>query len=182
MKKYCRNCKAEAPADAESCANCGCSDFYEAEPEACGASEGFAGQSAADQAPRSMPQNRKDFINNYADPSLRKEIKNYAILCYVCAGLSLVVAFFVNWAGILDALILLGLSLGMHLGRSKVCAILILVMGAASMIVNLIVAGKVAGWLILLAGIFAVKVFNKADKHYKAYLEGKAEYVHTTRQ
>lgn len=177
MKKYCRNCKAEAPADALSCANCGYSDFYEAEQEAYDASEGFE-----DQTPKSMPQNRKDFINNYADPSLRKEIRNYAILCYVCAGLSLVVAALVNWAGILDALILLGLSLGMHLGRSKVCAILILVMGAASMIINLIVAGKIAGWLVLLAGIFAVKVFNKADKHYKAYLEGKTEYVHTTKQ
>ena len=170
MKKYCRNCKAEVPADASSCANCGYSDFDEVEQEAYGAYEGFTGQTT-----KSMPQNRKDFIDNYADPSLRKEIKNYAILCYVCAGLSMVVAIAFNFLGIIDALILLGLSLGMHLGRSKVCAVLILVMGAVSMIVNLIVSGQIAGWLVLLAGIFAVKVFNKADKQYKAYLEGKTE-------
>lgn len=111
---------------------------------------------------------RKEFIEKYAQPSLRKNIKSIAILCYVCAGLTFVMSIAVNPIGIIDALVLLGFALGMHIAKSKVCAILILVLSIIEVLLSLIVGAFPFWWLI--AGISAVITFNKIEKQYKEFL------------
>lgn len=111
---------------------------------------------------------RKEFINKYAQPSLRKNITSIAILCYVCAGLTFIVSCLLNPLGIIDALILAGLALGMHLTKSKVCAILILILSIIEVLLSLVSGSFPFWWLI--AGISAVITFNKIEKQYKSFI------------
>lgn len=118
--------------------------------------------------PSGYPVSRKEFINKYAQPSLKKNITSIAILCYVCAGLTFVVSCLLNPLGIIDALVLAAFALGMHLAKSKVCAILILILSIVEVLISL-VAGSFPFWW-LIAGISAVITFNKIEKQYKAFL------------
>ena len=69
--------------------------------------------------------------------------------------------------GILDSLVLLGITLGMHLGKSKVCAIVLLVFACLEALYGIIATGTPTSVLWVITGIWAVITFNKADKEYK---------------
>ena len=97
-----------------------------------------------------------------------KDLKTSAIILYVLTGFSALVAVAGNTAGLLDAAIYLGLTLGMHLGKNKGCAIGILCYAIFSMVVLLAVNGTAGGWLWLIGSIGAVKCFSIADKEYEA--------------
>ena len=129
----------------------------------------FDAQATATYPPAGQYVSRKEFIDKYVQPSLRKNIKSIAILCYVCAGLTFLMSIAVNPYGIIDALVLLGFALGMHIAKSRVCAILILVLSIIEVIVSLIVGAFPFWWLI--AGISAVITFNKIEKQYKEFLK-----------
>lgn len=125
--------------------------------------------SGAPVPPSGQPVSRKDFINLYAQPSFKKDIKSIAILCYVCAGITFIVSCAFNPFGIIDALALLGLALGMHLAKSRVCAILVFVLSIIEVILSLTVGMIPIWWLV--AGIYALVVFNKIEKQYKEFLK-----------
>lgn len=110
---------------------------------------------------------RKEFINKYAQPSLRKNITSIAILCYICAGLTFVVSCLLNPLGIIDALILAGLALGMQLTKSRIFAILILVFSIIEVLLSLASGSFPLWWLV--AGISAMVTFSKIEKQYKQF-------------
>lgn len=112
---------------------------------------------------------RKEFIEKFALPSLRKEIKDIAILCYVCAGMTFAVSCFLNPRGIIDAVVLAVFALGMHLAKSKVCAYLILILSIVEVVLSLFAGSFPFWWLV--AGISSVVVFNKIDRQYKEFLK-----------
>ncbi len=114
------------------------------------------------------PVSRKEFISKYAQPSLRKNITSIAILCYICAGLTFIVSCLFNPLGIIDALILAGLALGMHLAKSNVCAILILILSIIEVLLSLVSGSFPFWWLI--AGVSAVITFSKIEKQYKGFI------------
>lgn len=124
--------------------------------------------------PSGYPVSRKEFINKYAQPSLKKNITSIAILCYVCAGLTFIVSCLANPWGIIEALMLAGLALGMHLAKSKVCAILILILSIIEVLLSLVVGAFPFWWLI--AGISAVVTFNKIEKQYKSFIANGNKY------
>lgn len=111
---------------------------------------------------------RREYINKYAQPSLRKNITSIAILCYVCAGLTVIVSCLFNPIGIIDAIILAGFALGMHLAKSKVCAILILILSIIEVLLSLASGSFPFWWLI--AGVSAVITFSKIEKQYKSFI------------
>ena len=132
---------------------------------------------AANETPLPLagyPVSRKEFINKYAQPSLRKNITSIAILCYVCAGLTFVVSCLLNPLGIIDALVLAGFALGMHLGKSKVCAILILILSIIEVLLSLVSGSFPFWWLI--AGVSAVMTFSKIEKQYKSFIANGNRY------
>lgn len=129
----------------------------------------FDAQATATYPPAGQYVSRKEFIEKYVQPSLRKNIKSISILCYVCAGLTFLMSIAVNPYGIIDALVLLGFALGMHIAKSRVCAILILILSILEVILSLIVGAFPFWWLI--AGISAVITFNKIEKQYKEFLK-----------
>lgn len=110
---------------------------------------------------------KREYIKNYAGDHFRRQLRNTAIVGYICAGLNLIVALALNAYALIDVAIILGLTLGMHLGKSKGCAVGMLIYGIYAVVSSLIFNGSFGGWLLLVLGIMAVQVFDKAEKHFK---------------
>jgi hypothetical protein len=96
------------------------------------------------------------------------QIKTAAIICYICAGINLVLAF----AGgsilpLIDVAISVPLAILLQTKKSKGVAIALLVYGVFVVLINLVLNGQIAGWLWLVAGIGAVTAFNLCDKEYE---------------
>ena len=123
-------------------------------------------------APQPRALTKKEYLELPENIKLKKNIRSSAIICYVAALLSGAVGFLVLDTGafiLLDVAILVGLGLGVHLKQSKVCSVLLLVYAVASCILNLISNGQASGWLIILAGVYAVSATFKLDKQWKEY-------------
>ncbi len=146
--EYCISCGTQLPARTMFCSVCG--------------------QKRQQVLSPGQPVSRKDFINKYAQPSFKKDIRNIAIFCYVCAGITFLVSFLYNTLGIIDALLLVGLALGMQLTKNSGFAIGILVLSILECISGL-ASGSIPFWW-LIAGISAVVTFGKLDKQYKQFL------------
>lgn len=114
---------------------------------------------------------RNEFYRSYASNKVRKNIKSSAILCYVCAAITAIVglALLQNPMVLVDVAIVLVLGLGIHLKQSRVCAILLLAYSVLSCLLTIISYGKASGWLIILAGVYAVMNTFALEKEYRAY-------------
>ena len=113
---------------------------------------------------------KKEFLKLPENKKIRKEINGAAIICYSCAAITLLVSLATgSFSSILDVVILIGLGLGIHLAKSRICAIILTVYGAINMIITTTANGSLAGWLPLAAGIFALVYTIKLSKAWKAY-------------
>ena len=74
-----------------------------------------------------------------------------------------------NPIGIVLGIIIAGLVLGFHLAKNKICAIVWLILVSLDCIVSIATVGSPSGWIMIIAGVWAVKALNKADKEYKAF-------------
>lgn len=110
------------------------------------------------------PLTKKEFYNHPNVASLKSQIRGAGIFCYFSAGLSLVFA-----GSIIDALLILGLGLGIHLGRSRVCAIILTIYSVFNMIIMILLKGTLTGWLILLAGIYGIIYTFKYQSAWAEY-------------
>ena len=148
--KYCTTCGSQFPDEAAFCTSCG--------------------------APLAAPVNRnisfKEYLGTHADPNLLKKIKTAAIVCYVCLAITALAAILVNFLGLIDVVVLGALTFGMHLGKSKGCAIALLVCSILSTVIALVSTGQISGWLWIVASIIAVSSYSKLNKAYKAFQAG----------
>ena len=149
--KYCTTCGAQLSDEASFCTSCG--------------------------ATQASPVNRnisfKEYMATHAEPTHLKNIKSSAIVCYICLAVSLIFVILGNLLGIIDILVLGGLTLGMHIGKSKGCAIALLVCSVLSTLIALISTGQFTGWLWIIASGWAVISFTKLTKEYKAFQAGE---------
>lgn len=174
---FCNGCGNRMPDGAQFCPVCG-QGRSNANSGAVNASNAVPNEQAFQQSsfdatdetplpPAGYPVSRKEFIDKYAQPSLKKNITSIAILCYVCAGLTFVASCLLNPFGIIDAVILAGLALGMQLTKSRVFAILILVFSIIEVLISLASGAFPFWWLI--AGVSAMVTFSKIEKQYKQF-------------
>ncbi len=112
---------------------------------------------------------KSEFCRSRASDKVRKNIRGSAILCYISAGVTAVFALLFNLFMLIDAVIVLGLGLAIHLKQSRVCSILLLVYGVVSCVTVLMETGRVSGWLVILAGVFAVIYTFQLEKEYRAF-------------
>ncbi|MBR1930875.1 MAG: hypothetical protein IJ833_05290 [Lachnospiraceae bacterium] len=125
---------------------------------------------------------KKQFYNHPLQEDIKKRIKSDAIVLYVLAGLNLLILGGMGLlqetpllivtnliAAILVAGFLLGMGLGIHLGQSFVCAILLLVFSIIEMLLSIVLFGRIGGWMFLIVGIEAVMTTNKFRKKWKKY-------------
>ena len=163
----CPKCNAQIPENSQFCTNCG-------------AATGASVQNAPLQnvplrtePVQEKPVDFKDFLTRFAPEEVRKSLRSASILAYACAGISAVANLVLGYPlGLIDVAILLGLALGMHLGKSKICAILLLIAAVVEVAYTLAITGNFGGWLWILAGVSGVMAFAKADKMYKQYQNG----------
>lgn len=121
------------------------------------------------QLPEGTTEN--EYYKHYAGEGFNKSLKSAAIVAYICAGLNAALAVALNPLGLLDSLIFLGIALGMHLGKNKICAYALLGYAIFTVVVGLVMSGTFSGWLWLVAGITAVTTFRNAKKRYKQLTE-----------
>lgn len=115
---------------------------------------------------------KKTFLKKYSQG--RKECVAAAIMGYITAGITTVLAFagiseYFNILSLLDVIIVLTLSLLVHLLRSRIASILLLVYALISVITSLVNYGVFSGWLVLAAGISAVVGSFQCVKEWKTY-------------
>ncbi len=117
------------------------------------------------------PMSKEEFFENGAT-SFKKDIKFVLIICYICAAITAVFAVVGGaYLGLIDAGLLLGVTLGLQFKKHKGFAIAILAL-AIFEVAMAILAGTFSGWLWIVAGVTAVMAFRKAEKEYAAYLSG----------
>ena len=174
--KYCPNCNQPCGDTETFCGNCGANLNAAPAPQSAPNQAPYQGGYAASgpyaaygAAPR--VSTKKEFLNLPENKKVKSEIKTAGIICYICAGITLLASFATNTfpLSLLDVAILVGLGLGIHLAHSRVCAIILTIYAASSMIIGIIQTGRPSGYLVLIAGIFAVIYTFKAEKLWKQY-------------
>lgn len=118
---------------------------------------------------------KKEFYQLPGMKACRNNIRGCAIMLYFCAGVTTLAAFLLRsvlLASVIDGVLLLALGLWLQFGKSRVCAIITLCYGVYGMVIALIQFGKVQGWLIPLAGVWAIiytfKFHNLWSKYQKS--------------
>lgn len=141
----CEGCGAELEKGAIICPQCGRA-VERTEPTV---DENFA----------TNPMTKKEFYKLGAMKSCRVNINSCAALLYFSAAVTAVVSL-IGMEGIasslLDAIVLLVLGLLIQLTRSRVAAIVAAAYGLLGMVISIASTGQRSGYLIVLAGIWAV--------------------------
>lgn len=126
-------------------------------------------------ASRKMPEDvrvsKKEYLRKYAGEEFDGNLKMLGILGYVML-IPVVVSAFSNPVVLLDGAILLALTLGMHLGRNKLCAIGIAVYSLLSCLLSL-GGGMLTLWGWVILGVFAFLQFRKAEKQYEKLMRDR---------
>ena len=166
--KYCSSCGQPCEDAQKFCNNCGAP---------------FPAEQAldpAEPAPVSAPQyvspapratTKKEFLALPENEKLRKDLRSTAIICYVCAGITAVLGMAVlqNPYVLIDVVILIVMGLGIHLAQSRACAVILCAYAVINMIYSLATTGRMSGYLVVLAGVYAVIHTFKAEKLWKQY-------------
>ena len=110
----------------------------------------------------------------FKHPSMKKckgSITSAAIILYACAGLTLLlnVVLAQRVTAFLDIILLIGLGIGIQLGKSRICAVVATVYGVINVIVLFMMTGKISGWWILVAGIIAITATFQYHSAWKRY-------------
>ena len=118
------------------------------------------------EIPVLQPMSKKQFRKVCTNEKYRKELKTSVITLYILTVINALVAVAVNPVGLVDAAINLGLTLGVHRGKSKACAVGILCYAIFCTLVKMVNGGGFTGWLWFIAAWGAIKAFKQADKEY----------------
>lgn len=135
----------------------------------------FCGQAVSDEerlqeqyAGKKMT--KQDFLKLPAMKTCKSNINSCGILLYVLGAINIVLQIVMGGLPI-DGILMILLGLGIHLGKSRVCAILCVVYSVFNVISVLITTGRVGGWWILVIAIDAViytfKYHSAWDKYQK---------------
>lgn len=120
---------------------------------------------------RSLPKSL--FYSTLASDKVRKSIRNSAIVCYVCGVITGVVAVLLSPTMLLDVIVILVLGLLIQLKQSRVCAVLLLAYSLFNTVVAIATTGSAGGWLLIIAGVYAVKSTFALEKEYQAFRAGQ---------
>ena len=116
-----------------------------------------------------QPISRYEFFKNNGDKKDKKYINVLCIVIYVLVAVSAVNDIIIqgNILAILDYLLILGLTLGIHLAYSRGCAIALTVYGCINVVSLFIMMKRLVGYWWLVVGICALVRLNKMYKDYK---------------
>lgn len=75
-----------------------------------------------------------------------------------------------NYFIIIDVALILGFSLGVHIGKSRACAVLLLIYAIINLIISLITTGQITGWWLIIVGVCGIMGTFNFYKDYRNYL------------
>lgn len=183
MARFCSNCGTALKDDQVFCPNCGARTATSGVSFPDDSNQPFT-TPVSDQSQGFVPPaysyrsqggsfkctTKKEFLALPENKKIRSQIRSAGIICYICGGITLVVALiFMNMMTLLDVALVVGLGLGVHLAQSRVCAILLTVYAAFSVIVGIVVNGTISGWLLVVAAVVSVICTFNLEKAWKAY-------------
>lgn len=131
-----------------------------------------------------LPPNmdKRTFYKQGVPASVRSNIIGAGVLGYIISGIFVVQAVMAFLSSsylydstamglliLLDAAIYLGLSLGVHLGKSRVCAILMAAYTVFAIVMNFVNTGSFSGYIQIVASICAIMATFKFQKMWKDY-------------
>lgn len=114
---------------------------------------------------------KKEFYKQPSMKKIRGNINACGIFSYISATLTFLVNVVLvsNIFGMLDVILIAGLGMGVQLGKSRVCSIILLAYACLNTIYTLIATGRLGGYLILICGIIAVMETFKFHKAWAEY-------------
>ena len=125
---------------------------------------------------------KKEFYKLPGMKSCRGNIRGCAIILYFCSGMTILASVLMQVltsssvmdgfqisASIIDGVLLLALGLWLQFGKSRICAIITLRYGIFNMVMVAIANGQVQGWLIPLAGGWAIAYTFKFHSLWRKY-------------
>ena len=175
--RHCPNCgiplQEENP---KFCPNCGFQFSASPTPAGVSAQPASASFDPGEQMKKGMSYSaplgldRKTFLKKYSLGN--KECTAAAIIGYITAGITAIIALtgindYFNVYSLIDVAIVLTLCLLIHLLRSRVASIILLVYAIASMMTMVVNTGTFGGWMGLIAGISAVVGSFQCVKEWK---------------
>lgn len=149
----CTKCGAELENNALACPACGQAVTEEARIQAQAGGE---------------PLTKKDFLQLPAMKTCKSNINTCGILLYVIGAINIGLQIYLRSFPI-DGILIVLLGLGIHLGKSRVCALLCAAYSIFNMLIMLYTRGQITGWWILLIGIDAVIYTFKYQSAWSKY-------------
>lgn len=118
----------------------------------------------------------KEFYKFYCPSKIKKNINAAAIMLYCCSALNFLLFFVSAKIGIsglvsvVDAVLVLGLALGVHIGKGRACAVIVLVYSILNCLYCLVTKGQLGGYVIIIAGVYATIFTFMARREYKEFI------------
>ena len=167
--KECPKCGAVAQDSEHFCSSCG--NSFPDLPVSASAPNGTQSNGLFGDYVPATAKTKAEFMALPENAALYNACRTSAIFCYICGAITLVLMCFVfgNWFSLIDVAVVVGLGLGIHIKQSRVCAIILLVYAVINTIYMTATVGRPSGWIILIAGIFAVIRTSQAESAWKRY-------------
>ena len=114
---------------------------------------------------------KKEFYKLPGMKACRNNIRACGIILYFSAAMTVAAALFLDMlmASVIDAALLLALGLWLQFGKSRICAIIVLCYGVFNMAMVALQNGTIQGWLIPLAGAWAIAYTFKFHRLWSKY-------------
>ncbi len=185
---FCRICGAQLHNATRFCGNCGNSLYPQVSVSNNDTNTAAASQNIYPQAPpatnyvntTSFQQNnysqnrnisRKEYADKYAPRDIRNHIRSAAIIGYISSAVTLIFGIvFLDIFSMVSALIILGVSLGLHLTYQRGWAIALVSIGGFGCLLSIILSGSVSSYLIIAAGVGAIISCNTFEKSYQQFI------------
>ncbi|MGN0549455.1 MAG: hypothetical protein ACI4IM_07650 [Acutalibacteraceae bacterium] len=137
------------------------------------------GQNVAQENNIDRNVSKKEWYKNYAPKGIKNDIQNSAISCYIFAGIKLILCIILNPIGIIDAVVLGLLGLGLQLRRKYVYPILFIIVVLFELGLSSREGGTTSGNYMLISfmlpAIWGIISINKMNKQYKLFKNSRQQ-------
>ena len=173
---YCAKCGNSLESDAKFCSRCG-TKVGETQPVTPASDrspvlltelEPFA-DTHQDMAPLYEITTRQEFYKYYASRKTTGWTTTFIVLCFLSAGLCLLLVCFGNYFALLDVAFYLIMGILLRATRHWVCALILSVYGSIGSLLSMASAGSMSGIFFIVASIICTVALIKINRAFHDY-------------
>lgn len=112
---------------------------------------------------------KRKFLKLPENKKIKSNISSAAIICYICAAITLAVSYAAGGINIIDPILLVVIGLFIQIRFSVIASLILLAYSIFNVIYMIIEYGKLGGYLVVIAGIYGTIYTIKAASAYKKY-------------